>query len=801
MTYTKEEVLKNITAVIKTFNDARVNPSSILSKLSYSQKEQTEICNLFNVNRMVDVLKFVPNLKYTKNKHGTTFVGFETNENENNLIQETNTTMEEKTMEKKHDRIETLLKELGKDLYEKDEALRLALLTAIAGESIFFLGAPGCAKSMIARRMLKAFKADGDGSVKYFETLLNQFTTPDEVFGNVSLKALNGELPEQKGKEEYRRLTKNMLPEADIAFLDEIWKASPAILNTLLTIINERKFHNGNKIMDVPLKTIFTASNELPAKNRGLEALYDRLILRLQLDFIENEDNFFEMISGANFCEFELSDEAKKKQISNDELKNWKIQIDKITLSPEARAVISAIRKELTLRNAAMSDEEKEKGEQFQVGDRRWKKITHILKTSAFLNDRTEIDLMDCQLIEYCIWNTEKQQKKAREIVEKCIQQNGLDCDTAIEEINEEIEEFKTRVDETWFEETLPVKYKMKDDVSAYKILNPKEIYFADQKVVPYYISDSYKWSGYNDRMGMLYDAKGEALGLNYNFAFNNCSVSNDKITWTDWWRSYNSLPERKHTMTIETSIKQKECSDIAQETLQKNFDKKHYAPIVKAINAEIEKIKTKKENDAIPFKANLFADQAFNTSIVSKLDEAIHTFEDAKINLDKQHARYFNAELQAKFSVGDVILKDGVVLSSDEIKNISENEKASVIAVICVDGEKPFAISIVEGKKNWTALDDFLHEHKTTLTDEYAENWIIPQATELEEIWDNREKINASLKAAGKPELTTQEYWSSEEKGDGAAVYQMFDEEGHQDHTTKDHEYAIRAIRYWTKD
>ena len=173
---------------------------------------------------------------------------------------------------KQHDRIAALKNALGAGLYEKDEALRLALLTTIAGESIFFLGAPGCAKSMLARRIVQAFKADGAGSVQYFETLLNQFSTPEDVFGNISLKALNGE--GESRKEEYRRLTENMLPEADIAFLDEIWKASPAILNTLLTIVNERTFHNGSKVQDVPLKALLAASNELPAKDRGLEALY-----------------------------------------------------------------------------------------------------------------------------------------------------------------------------------------------------------------------------------------------------------------------------------------------------------------------------------------------------------------------------------------------------------------------------------------------------------------------------------------------------------------------------------------------
>ena len=330
-----------------------------------------------------------------------------------------------------HERIKSLISGLNEGLYEKEDAVRLGLLTAIAGESIFFLGAPGCAKSMIARRIAKAFKSDGDKPVKYFETLLNQFSTPEDVFGNISLKALNGEIEDENGnkKEEYRRLTENMLPEADIAFLDEIWKAGPAILNTLLTIVNERKFHNGSKVMDVPLKTLFAASNELPAKNRSLEALYDRFVLRLCVGFIVDEDSFFDMVNEPSTSNFELSEEIKKLQISNEELNDWKNQIDSVNLSEASRAVISAIRKELTVQNEALSEEDKNKGELFEVGDRRWKKIIRILKTSAFLNDRTEVDLMDCQLIEYCIWGTEQQQEKAREIVEKCIKQNGLDCD------------------------------------------------------------------------------------------------------------------------------------------------------------------------------------------------------------------------------------------------------------------------------------------------------------------------------------------------------------------------------------
>lgn len=780
MGYTKETVLEKID---KSFNDLSANQNNaiilinrLIEYAGFKSEEKSEILTLFGVKKYAELLEqqpqyeiYIPDGKKDKAVRKTHHT----------------TTIKEHEMEKlpkNHDRIETLLKALGKDLYEKEEAVRLVLLTAIAGESIFFLGAPGCAKSMIARRIAKAFKSDGDKPVKYFETLLNQFSIPEEVFGNISLKALNGELEDENGnkKEEYRRLTENMLPEADIAFLDEIWKASPAILNTLLTIVNERKFHNGSKVMDVPLKALFAASNELPAKDRGLEALYDRFILRLPIDFIQNEDNFFEMIEQPASSDFELSDEIKNLQISNDDLKNWKTEIDNITLSEEARAVISAIKKELSVQNEVMSEEDTQNGEAFAIGDRRWKKIAHILKTSAFLNDRIEVDLMDCQLIEYCIWSTEKQQKKVREIVEKCIQQNGLDCDTAIEEINEQIEEFEKQVTESWFEEIEEPKTDkivMVDGQKCYECTRDgttETWYVTLEKTDPWNNYHAVYNSNKQYYTNSSFIKDGDSIRCNYNF-------------------TVKKNPAKTH-------LEQKEFSDIAQETLQKNFDTEHYMPIVDKIQSEIKALKNKKETDAVPFKANLFADQAFNTTITSKLDKAIDTLEDAKINLDKQHARYFDSELQAEFSIGDVILKNGTVLSTEEIAHITEEQKASALAVICIDGEKTFALGLLEKKMGWSELKDFALHYGETLPKEYSGNWSIPDKDMLNEIWENREEINKSLAAIGKTQLSAQEYWSVSESGALAAIYQLLDEGGKQDHTTKDHHYMARTIREWTK-
>ena len=181
------------------------------------------------------------------------------------------------------ERIAKLLSLLNSGLYEKEEAVRLALLSAIAGESIFFLGPPGTAKSMISSRIHHAFKE----GTKYFEYLMNEFSTPDEIFGSVKLKGLDEGV--------YEKNTNGYLPEANVAFLDEIWKSGPAILNTLLTIINEKKFRNGDKVVKVPLQVLLAASNELPKEKSGLEALYDRFIIRTIVNPVsmENEDSFF----------------------------------------------------------------------------------------------------------------------------------------------------------------------------------------------------------------------------------------------------------------------------------------------------------------------------------------------------------------------------------------------------------------------------------------------------------------------------------------------------------------------------
>jgi MoxR-like ATPase len=140
----------------------------------------------------------------------------------------------------------------------------------LAGEHVLLLGPPGTAKSALVRAIAQAFGGT------YFERLLTKFSTPEELFGPISLKALE--------QDRYQRVTAGKLPEAEFAFVDEVFKANSAILNSLLTAMNERLFHNDGAPTQMPLVALFGASNELP-EGKELEALFDRFLLRFDVQY------------------------------------------------------------------------------------------------------------------------------------------------------------------------------------------------------------------------------------------------------------------------------------------------------------------------------------------------------------------------------------------------------------------------------------------------------------------------------------------------------------------------------------
>lgn len=283
--------------------------------------------------------------------------------------------------------ITMLLKYMSEGIFEKENILAMSLLCAVAGESIFLLGPPGTAKSLVARRLKLVFK-----NAESFEYLMSRFSTPDEIFGPVSISKL-------KNEDKYERITDGYLPDCTVVFLDEIWKAGPAIQNALLTVINERIYKNGAQTLTLPIKVLIAASNELPAEDEGLEALWDRFLVRMVSNCISDERTFFKMIRQDSLSEIIIPEELL---ITDDMFTEWQSSISKVVIPDEVCAIVSNIRK---LLKEVEKKEERDNNLDFYVSDRRWKKLFKLMRTSAWLNGRTAIDETDCILLIHCLWN------------------------------------------------------------------------------------------------------------------------------------------------------------------------------------------------------------------------------------------------------------------------------------------------------------------------------------------------------------------------------------------------------------
>jgi MoxR-like ATPase len=503
-------------------------------------------------------------------------------------------------------RIEELLKELNQDVFEKEEITRLSLLSAVAGESIFLLGAPGVAKSLIARRLKFAFQ-----DANSFEYLMNKFSTPDEIFGPISIKKL-------KDEDKYERLTEKYLPSSNIIFLDEIWKAGPSIQNTLLTILNEKKYRNGDQEIDCKIYGVIAASNELPENNQGLEALWDRFLIRYNVEGISDKGNFNRMITG-NLKSYEDNITIKLK-IKNDEIEKWSKQIDEISIPEEVLNVIHFLRSEIQVRNKKNGEEEN-----IYISDRRWRKIVRLLRTSSFLNDRIAVDLMDCFLIAFCIWNEQEELEKFKEMVSETIKKHGYGLNLNLNVISQQIKEFN----ESEVIEGIQTKTEYKEN--EIKII--KGTYYEIEGLVYNTTYNLIKIADYKKISSTqtsytFYDASGNSHNMTAYLNGDNIMIASN--SW--------DTCKLKTQIVTKTKILEKAPTPITKKAWDNQI-----TSFTKLIQVQIDKVENHKEGQLAHLRTNIFVESSLAEIVETNLNNIVKDLEGMKIEVEKIKSYYDN--------------------------------------------------------------------------------------------------------------------------------------------------------------
>jgi MoxR-like ATPase len=263
----------------------------------------------------------------------------------------------------------------------KDEVIRLLLIAVVAGEHAVLIGPPGTAKSALVRTFARFLDAH------YFEYLLTRFTEPNELFGPVDIQAF------REGR--YVRRVEGMLPSAEVVFLDEIFKSNSAILNSLLTLLNERRFTSGGVVLTCPLLSCFGASNEVPT-DETLTAIFDRFLLRIRSENLDAY-HFQDLLTKGVEHEIHALTEAP---------------IQPFASAREIQAFHKAFASQLHFTEEFFAQY---KGLVFQIraegislSDRRVVKLLKLFAASAFLDGRQQADASDFFILKH-VWNHEEQ--------------------------------------------------------------------------------------------------------------------------------------------------------------------------------------------------------------------------------------------------------------------------------------------------------------------------------------------------------------------------------------------------------
>lgn len=298
---------------------------------------------------------------------------------------------------------------LCSELVERDGDIDAALRALLSSSTLFLIGEPGVAKSLLARRL--SLRITGG---EYFDLSLDKFSTPEDVFGPRSLEAL------KQGR--WAREHEGTLATADWAMLDEFFEASTALLKTLLRPLNEREVRQGVEVIPMPLSTLFAAANQAPTEPR-LMPLYDRLLLRRQVRRIQDDEAFTQMLA------FEF-DEKPKALLRWSELAQARAQVDRVMVPPALLTAIAKIR-------AALANEE------IRLSDRRFKASVKVVRATAWLDGEDTADASHLRCLYDICWSQVEQIEPAWRVIDMVLDPILLEFDklaAAIRELSDQVQ-------------------------------------------------------------------------------------------------------------------------------------------------------------------------------------------------------------------------------------------------------------------------------------------------------------------------------------------------------------------------
>ncbi|MFZ3562426.1 MULTISPECIES: AAA family ATPase [unclassified Streptomyces] len=313
-------------------------------------------------------------------------------------------------------RLRAVCGELSERFYERADVVRTLMTALLAGQHSLVLGPPGTAKSELARELTG--RVEG---AAYWEILLSKFTAPTRMFGPIDVAAL--------ARGEYRQVYDGRATTAHIAFIDEIFKCSTAALNETLGYLNERIYHpeNGGAPIHCPLIGAITASNELP-EGEDSAAIYDRLLVRIEVGYLEDPSNFAALVRSAVGGRAEA---PARTTVQLAELRRAVTETVPAVAVPDA--VVDAV---CTLRAALRRKE-------LVASDRRWRQAVGLLQASAYLDGRPEVAETDLSVLTHVLWDSPAQ----RPIVEReVLHLVNPDAKEALD-LADTIEELETQLD------------------------------------------------------------------------------------------------------------------------------------------------------------------------------------------------------------------------------------------------------------------------------------------------------------------------------------------------------------------